>query len=57
MICAVCKQAEYFLACDGCSLPVCEGSLQYGLHGTGCARAQPLCLCAIGLDDPGVNCG
>jgi len=57
MICGVCKQAEYFLKCDGCSIPVCEGCLKHGLYGTGCGCIQPLYLCPTCFDDPGVNCG
>jgi len=55
MICGVSKETDYVLKCDGCGLPMCEGCLQYGLFGTACGCIEPLYLCRICFDDPGVN--
>jgi len=57
MICGVCKQAEYFLKCDGCILAVCDGCLKCGLFDTGCGCIQSLYPCPTCFGDPGVNCG
>jgi hypothetical protein len=54
-LCGVCGAREAILPCDGCKTILCGDCVKHGLYGTGCGCIQPLFLCPLCYDDPGIN--
>lgn len=54
-ICGACGGKEFFVACLGCGLGLCEKCARFELIGSGCGCVWPAYYCTRCAQDPAIN--